>query len=551
MASKTCKCQQCAVFFVIDEKEQAFLSKLHIPEPILCFDCGQKQRLIFRNSRSLYNRKCDHSGEAIISIYSPDKPYQVYKSDYWFSDQWDATNYGQDVDFSKPFFPQLKELQLKVPRLALLNFSGENSDYCNSCVGNKNCYLIFGGDHNQDCLFGNLSMHNESTVDADSSNQNKLCYMLGDSTSCYNCQFIFDSKNCSDSYFLSDCSNCKNCILCTNLNSTEYHINNQPVSKELFEQTKKQLLTGSYQTQQKFLQAFQKLRAERKVKFTHTLSCEDSSGDYLKSCKGCQNCYDSSESQDLQNVLFGTKASDCVNSSMLGDNTKFCSEVISTSNAYESTYSFGVLNSRNVEYSDLVLDSHDIFGCVCIQRQQYCILNKPYSKDDFTKLRDQLIAHMKQTNEWGKFLPKDLSCFGYNESCAQEYYPLKRDQALQEGFNWYDGDNTNSYQGPTIAIPDTIDQVSDEICRDILTCNVCQKNYRVVSQELAFYRTHKIPVPRSCHNCRYQFRQSLRNPRKLYPRACANCKTPFETTYAPERPETVLCETCYQQLVFK
>lgn len=547
MASNTSSCQQCAAFFVVDEKEQACLGKLSIPPPTLCFDCSQKQRLVFRNSRSLYNRKCDHSGEAIISIYSPDKPYTVYKSDYWFGDKWDATDYGREVDFSRPFFPQLKDLQLKVPRLALLNFNAENSDYCNSCIGNKNCYLIFGGDYNQDCLFGNLGMHNESTVDADASNQSRLCYMMGDCTNCYQCQFIFDSKDCSDCYFVSDCSNCTNCILCTNLQHAQYCINNMQVSQEQFEQTRNLLLQGSYQQQQEFMAAFRTLRTQRNVKFTHTLGCEDSSGDYLKNSKGCHTCFDTSDSEDLQNIIFATKARDCCNCSMLGDGTELCYNIISSGKAYNAKYSYGVLNSNNVEYSDLVIDSHDMFGCVCIKRKEYCILNKQYSKDDFHRLRLKLIEHMKQSGEWGHFLPVDLSCFGYNETSAQEYYPLTKEQAIQSSFSWYDGSNTNNYQGPPLTLPDMIGQVTGDICREILTCQTCSKNYRIVAQELVFYRTHNIPIPRDCHNCRYQIRQSFRNPRKLYPRECSQCHIPLQTTYAPDRLEIIYCENCYQE----
>lgn len=545
MASTNYACQECAAFFVLTNEEQSFLSKQQIPSPTLCFACSQKQRLSFRNSSSLYNRKCDYSGEAIISIYSPDKPYKVYKSDYWFGDKWDATDFGQDIDFSQAFFPQFKKLQLQVPRLALLNFSAENSDYCNSTVGNKNCYLIFGGDHNEDCMFGSLSMHNQEVVDSDVSNQNKICYMMSDCTNCYECHFSFDSKNCNSCFFISDCNSCHDCILCTNLNNAQYCINNEQLSKDEYSKQKAILINGNYSTQQKLLERFKELRAKRVVKFAHTVSSENSSGDYLKSCHNCFNCYDSSDSQDLSNVVFATKAKDCHNSSMLGDQTELSYDVISTSNCYNSHHSFGVLNSYNVDYSDLVLDSHDLFGCVCLKKKEYCILNKAYSKSDFESLKERLSAHMKQTGEWGKFLPKDLSCFGYNESCAQEYYPLDKTSALKTGYSWYERDNLNSYQGPTIEIADNITAITDQITKDILTCSSCLKNYRIVQQELNFYRKHNIPAPHQCHICRYNFRQSFRNPRVLWDRNCANCNTALKTTYSPDRSETIYCEQCY------
>jgi hypothetical protein len=37
---------------------------------------------------------------------------------------------------------------------------------------------------------------------------------------------------------------------------------------------------------------------------------------------------------------------------------------------------------------------------------------------------------MKQTGERGEFFDPKLSQFGYNETVAQEYFPLTREEAL-------------------------------------------------------------------------------------------------------------------------
>jgi hypothetical protein len=65
-------------------------------------------------------------------MYSPDKPYKVYyNTDY--ETKFDAIEYGRDFDFSKPFFEQMKELQLEVPRFhsAVLTDTMENAEYVN------------------------------------------------------------------------------------------------------------------------------------------------------------------------------------------------------------------------------------------------------------------------------------------------------------------------------------------------------------------------------------------------------------------------------------
>ncbi|MFA6257630.1 MAG: hypothetical protein WC671_01315 [Candidatus Paceibacterota bacterium] len=52
-----------------------------------------------------------------------------------------------------------------------------------------------------------------------------------------------------------------------------------------------------------------------------------------------------------------------------------------------------------------------------------------------------------------------------------------------------------------------------------------------------------------------------RNPRQLWHRSCMcelknhthgteKCAVEFETSYSPDRPEIVYCETCYQQEIY-
>jgi len=36
----------------------------------------------------------------------------------------------------------------------------------------------------------------------------------------------------------------------------------------------------------------------------------------------------------------------------------------------------------------------------------------------------KIIEHMQKMGEWGEFFPSSLSPFGYNETVAEEYYPI-------------------------------------------------------------------------------------------------------------------------------
>jgi hypothetical protein len=81
-----------------------------------------------------------------------------------------------------------------------------------------------------------------------------------------------------------------------------------------------------------------------------------------------------------------------------------------------------------VAYSMHVHNSSNMFGCISANQAEYCILNKQYSKEEYESLIPKIIKHMKSTGEWGEFFPLSMSPFGYDETVAQEYYPLmKRD----------------------------------------------------------------------------------------------------------------------------
>lgn len=151
---ETKTCRHCGVSFPITDKDMGFYDKVspvfaekkyQIPTPTLCPDCRQQRRLSFRNERKLYRRKCDLTGKDVISIFSPDKSYKVYETSEWWSDKWDAMNYGptNGINFEESFFSQFSKLQLQVPRLANNLLDNENTIYCNMCWHLKNCYYCF------------------------------------------------------------------------------------------------------------------------------------------------------------------------------------------------------------------------------------------------------------------------------------------------------------------------------------------------------------------------------------------------------------------------
>jgi hypothetical protein len=246
---ETKNCKHCSCKFDITDKDLEFyekvspsfpsldfsesgLKKYFIPTPTLCSECRQQRRLSWRNERSLYKRKCDATGENIVSIYSPDKLYIVYDQDFWWSDKWEALDYGRDFDFSKSFFEQFSELMKVVPKCSVIIQNCVNSNYTNYSADNNNCYLCISSHRCENLLFSYRCHDTKDSLDCVNVNHSHLCYELIDSENCYK---VFHSQlcnNCNNSLFLENCEGCSDCLFCTTLRNKQFHILNKQYSKE-------------------------------------------------------------------------------------------------------------------------------------------------------------------------------------------------------------------------------------------------------------------------------------------------------------------------------
>ncbi len=163
----------------------------------------------------------------------------------------------------------------------------------------------------------------------------------------------------------------------------------------------------------------------------------------------------------------------------------------------------GLLNideSQDSYYCDSCYSGNShLFGCVGLRGKSYCILNKQYSKGEYEALVPQIIEHMQADGEWGEFFAAKTSPFGYNETIAQEYFPLTRDEALARGFNWSD------YRAPLPVVtktipadklPTDITKIPDDILNWAIICEVTDRPFKIIPQELEFYRKFGLSVPR-------------------------------------------------------
>ena len=242
---------------------------------------------------------------------------------------------------------------------------------------------------------------------------------------------------------------------------------------------------------------------------------------------------------------------------------------------------------RDCAYIGWCKNSSNLFGCFGLRDKKYCILNKQYTKEGYEALMSKIIDHMNEVPyrgrnnrayRYGEFFPIELSPFPYDTSLAQEHFPLTRDEAEARGYAYRGAEQkTPAITVRPSELPDAITDTHDDIVEKTIGCehggsclHQCTVGFKIIPQELQRYREFSLPLPRLCPNCRHYDRLTWRNPWQLWHRQCMcngeraegkerlgykntathphgenPCPNEFETSYAPERPEIVYCEQCY------
>jgi hypothetical protein len=376
-----------------------------------------------------------------------------------------------------------------------------------------------------------------------------------------------------------------------NLRNKSYCIYNQRYSKEEYQKRLAALNIQDIAGILRARQEFEALRTRNIVPAYIQHHSVNSSGTWLNECKDVFNSFNCanvengkylmgiSDGKDVMDFTYWAASSELIyESANIG---RQCASVLFSNECWNQL--------RNAQYCINCHNSSNLFGCVGLRNKQYCILNKQYTKEQYEALVPRIIKHMNdmpyvdakgRAYRYGEFFPSELSPFAYNETIAQEYFPLTKDEALAKGYKWRDPD-TKHY---TITkkpddLPEHVKDVEDSILKETIGCahagecnHQCTTAFKIIPEELQFYRRMNLPLPRLCSNCRHYERLKNRNPMHLWRRPCMcagarsaksnvgivyqnvtqhshgdkPCPNEPQTSYDPARPEIVYCIDCFQ-----
>ena len=571
MQSETKQCQNCKNDFTIEADDFAFYEKIKVPPPTFCPECRMQRRLAWRNEKNLYNAKCDMCDKSIITIYPSNHKGKIYCNKCWHSDNWDPISYGKEYDFNRPFFEQFSELIEDVPKLALQISNSVDTNYANAITHSKNCYLCFSTANSEDSLYSVRLIKSKNIANS---------YLVSESDGCNNCincnkssglGFCENVVNSFDCNFCFDMRGCSNCFLCTSKRQSQYYYENTKMEKDDYFNTIKNINTGSYSSLMDLKKKYKDIKIKSIHKYAEMQNNVNCTGDMITNSKDSKNCFFGTEVENCRNCLFIENSKDCMDVCYGCCNEDLMYEV-SSCGVNCSNVSFSKDTWPEVRDSQYLYSCRDnvnnCFGCVSLRNKKYCIFNKQYSKDEYLSLVEKIKESMndipyfdKNGNayKYGEFFPIELSPYPYVDTTAMDYFPLSQESIVKSGFRTI----IKQERGYNIDIKsqdleDDINNTDISICNNIIGCmheGTCDENcteaFKITKDEFLRCKNFNLPLPRLCPNCRiYENFNELPKP-KLYHRSCMNkgCPNEFETSYAPDRPEIVYCESCYQKEV--
>ncbi|MFA6528662.1 MAG: hypothetical protein WCT46_03925 [Candidatus Gracilibacteria bacterium] len=497
MTTITKICRVCNQSFEIDDVDQAYYAKRQVPLPTLCPKDRLKKRLVFRNERKLYQRNCATTNKPIISNVRPEAPFPVIHVDEWHKQKHEVPCL-EKFDFARPFFDQYAELWPKPTRMHKASAGNEeNSEYSNHCGNCRNCYFIFNSEFDEDCMYLKFGDKCRDCVDCTNIIDSELCYECVNVKNCYNLKFSDDCDTCSDSAFLRNCRGVKNSMFCYGIDHKEFCLFNEQLTREEYKKRTAEFSLNSFANVERCMQGWDGW-SNKWPKIRHViLNSENCTGESVFNSKNARDCYNVTKLEDCRYMMNSADIKDSYDIFAYGMRTALCYECITIAYDYDIKFCTYCFESNNIEYCESCWGCKDCFGCIGLKKAQYHILNKPYTEAEYKELLPKIKEHMIATKEYGEFFPEKFSLFQYEDSLAQDYFPIAIEKSAA---------NIPAGTLTTDQVQDKIEDVPADLYEKTFLCPIEQKPFKFQKKEIQFHKKIGVALPRVSFEPRYQRR---------------------------------------------
>lgn len=543
----------CENEFQIEEGDIEFLKLLRAPAPNFCPTCRMIRKISVFNSSRLFVNKCaaPKHGESIISILPKECPFPVYDCNYFTSDEFDPFIFG--VDYKKDESPMSQLLSFRknfpVPSFFNRDPSSINSDYSNGGRDLKNGYYVWGCYHTENAWYSVNTNKCINVMDVRVITDSEFVYESIFSHHLYKTSFSYFSSDCIESIFLFDCKNCQDCFGCVNLRNVKYHVFNEQLSKEQYEEFMRSVYPLTRENILSYEEKFWELVKKLPMNGSRNIASYNVFGVNLKNSRNLFDVIDSNHSENVRHansVIHHSNSMDVVFSGGYSSFLYMCTNIGSQSNWIK--FSISSKFCSNCEFIFNSKNCSNCFMCFGLQNKSYCILNKQYNKEEYFEILDEIKTEMLNRGEYADGPGIEFSAQAYNFSSAQSVYPLGRETVLK--LDGYVAPEPESNVGDMETLEykelsQFIGEISDDILNKAIICKTSGRPFKITESELAFYRRMKLPLPDTHPSVRIEKRHQLAPDGKKYKSFCSKCDKNIETIFNPERHYIFYCEDCF------
>ena len=297
------------------------------------------------------------------------------------------------------FFQEYQQLREKTPIIGLNTVQNENSQYCQYTEKSKGCYMTFASYQSEDCMYNHRVFYCTDCNDCTLSYKCELCYESVDCVGSYNCNHCIYCENAIDCDHCHYCIGVNDCFGCVGLQQKKFHIFNQQVTQTEYKKRLPELRKmPAAEIKSRLEELFSKVpRAAMYGKHN-----EESYGENIHHCKEVFWAFDSKYLWDCYYNYHCDESKNLYDCSHLGW-SEMCYQIMSGGNLTNSQFCYGCWFSNNLEYCELVYNSHDCFGCIGINHAEYCIFNQPYPEAKYHKKMAEIKAAMQKDGSYGKW----------------------------------------------------------------------------------------------------------------------------------------------------
>jgi hypothetical protein len=516
----------------LTDEEIDWCRRFHVPPSEVHPIVRLKMLLAHNTDLTLWWKPHAVTGEPILTFVHPDNRVKIVRDKEWVS--LENTDFGRDANVDLPFFEQLDSLYVETPFRALSESGDSTNTIGMAAFKCTDSFMIFGcvGIERSSYIYGSSFVSDSVDVTASFGGITDG-YHVNHSRSLHQCFVALESHDCLNSAFLFDCRNCEFCFGATNQRNKKYLWFNEPLTKEEWERRRANVDLSVKQTFDEYHERFIELVQESVWPSDFNLGELESSGEYLEKTVRAQESYQLQQSTDCYRCWYGINLTNAAYYTGGG----FSSDLWQSSGSIHSQnikFCHGSTACQNLEYCLGCLNCEDCFGCIGLQRKKFCILNKPYTEEEYWRVLDRLKCAMLDRGEYGRAMPARINPLGAQFSAGSLLIEYAKDEIKQWGGELFDDTRGIMYLPEVSGSSSIMDR---ELGRPFL----------MTETERAFYTKHQLPEPTEHFLTRLKKLVRFSNGPLTESARCDSCQQPIvvhkNMTFNVRR---VYCPACYQ-----